>query len=710
MNKKTRKFFDHLYNLRIFHSLLKISIGYRLYVLLLLPAIPIGWDTYVALKEKISAIELTQNKLEGINYLLHLNQLLRYTQLHREYSTSYLMYQSDTLKKNMSISRNNIRDLMGHTEMLNQELHSKFQVNKEWKRIKQDLTDILAEKEKNSTRNFQFHTNTINRIMDMMDLILIRSNLYLDSGGATYHLLLMGMEYIPKLAEHHGKMGNLAARIINARTITPSDISLMEKLMTRSGVIMEDLLSHSRALSEINPAQAASFKPGIQEMKERMHTFQKEVRNRILREKNLRPDSELYEMATASVVSMYQLQAIMNDILRLLLQERLEQIYDSMITMFSLSIVIGIISLITAILVMLSINRPIQSAIELTEEMSKGNFTRKADIRGEDEMAHFLSTINIMSTNLSQMITGIYDTAKQTAQSAVELTNASEDFRKTAEEQADAVMQATSSIEQISASTEGIAQSIEYSVRSMEEINTNLKHLSQISEKVSSTMAHLTSLSENTSERAANSEGQISAATGAMQKIQLTTGKITDFTGMITQISDQTNLLSLNASIEAARAGEAGRGFAVVAEEISKLADQSINSVKEVKSFIEDTLEAVNSGTGQVQTVASNLTSIIEDIRKINEHTSSVMQMIKNQADNTVIISQSSDALTGVYSNVLTSVSEQKRAATDIETTMDALSQGAQSVSENARQLADLAGSLKSWSEYMLKMVDVFEI
>lgn len=117
------------------------------------------------------------------------------------------------------------------------------------------------------------------------------------------------------------------------------------------------------------------------------------------------------------------------------------------------------------------------------------------------------------------------------------------------------------------------------------------------------------------------------------------TAKIGDFLNVITNIADQTNLLSLNAAIEAARAGEHGRGFAVVAEEVRKLAATSAQSTREISTLVAtiqestvDVVAAANEGTGLSTRAGEAFEKIVSLINKNVEMIKSIETASREQA------------------------------------------------------------------------------
>lgn len=98
--------------------------------------------------------------------------------------------------------------------------------------------------------------------------------------------------------------------------------------------------------------------------------------------------------------------------------------------------------------------------------------------------------------------------------------------------------------------------------------------------------------------------------------------KIHDVIGLIKEINDRTNLLSLNASIEAARAGDAGRGFSVVAEEIQKLSSRTVEATKEIETWVSKLVDALRQFSEDNKQLSTSFRQAMESTRGVDEKTS----------------------------------------------------------------------------------------
>ena len=248
--------------------------------------------------------------------------------------------------------------------------------------------------------------------------------------------------------------------------------------------------------------------------------------------------------------------------------------------------------------------------------------------RGVSEVGSVLGAL--ANTDLTRRMQGDYEGALAQLKSdtnavAEKLSDVVGQLRATSGTLKTATSEILSGANDLSERTTKQAATIEQTSAAMEQLATTVLSNAERAQDASQRSSVVT--------RTAEEGGQVMAdATGAMEKITSSSGKISNIIGMIDDIAFQTNLLALNASVEAARAGEAGKGFAVVAVEVRRLAQSAAQASSEVKVLIEQSADEVKGGSRLVADAATKLDAILEAARASNELMHSIASESREQA------------------------------------------------------------------------------
>ena len=370
------------------------------------------------------------------------------------------------------------------------------------------------------------------------------------------------------------------------------------------------------------------------------------------------------------------------------------------------SIFAMVLCLIAAIFVTRKIVAPIISATDTVEKL--GNLDFSGDVSSDKKMLKRKDEVGVMLRSITELKNIIVKVMAEIRAYSESLGEAAEALKNSANESSTAAGQvetaitgiadgASSQAQETQSATENVivmGKMIEQASTEVEQLGDNAADMHKASENAMSILAELEKINQKTMEA-------IHIIGEQTQKTNESAAKIKVATDMISEIAEETTLLSLNASIEAARAGEQGRGFAVVANQIQKLAEQSADATTQITEVIS---ELVNDAQESVQTMdevkevmnqqSENVSQTEKAFKNVEKGIAESIESVEKITDKTRKLDEARAGVVDVVQS-LSAIAEENAASAE-ETSASASEVGSimEDVSQNANMLDEIAVKL----------------
>ncbi|MDB1122913.1 methyl-accepting chemotaxis protein [Vibrio algarum] len=359
-----------------------------------------------------------------------------------------------------------------------------------------------------------------------------------------------------------------------------------------------------------------------------------------------------------------------------------EESFDSLMINLILTVISTLLAVIITFTVVRSIKKPLSSIMDAIDKLASGDLTHKIGNSYQSELGLIADNVNGLSDKLSGLISQIKSSAETVSNVADESHEMSQQTNRKVEEQ--------------SRQTDSIATAVTEMEHAVHEVASLA---SETSNEVDGVTLQAHSNMENMQKNLRfvhRLQDSLEEATQVIGQLSNQSQQIGEILTVIQSISEQTNLLALNAAIEAARAGEHGRGFAVVADEVRSLATRTQQSANEIGEMIDSLQGKADQAVGIVE---NNLVHAEQSVKQTNETNDSLENMLSSLTH-----------INDMSRSIATASEEQTAVAQDVAKNIVNISDMSMSIAEDAKEAARNSESLNQLSTEQSHLIAQFKI
>ncbi|QDM24110.1 HAMP domain-containing protein [Tardiphaga sp. vice154] len=359
-------------------------------------------------------------------------------------------------------------------------------------------------------------------------------------------------------------------------------------------------------------------------------------------------------------------------------------------TSFGVGLLACLILIVTAVMSIFLIARPMRRLSSAMQELADGNFAVILPGFGrKDEIGDFAVAVDKFKVKAEEK--ACIEAAAKLSQDTAAADQRKRDMIKLADDFEGAVGEIIGTVSSASTQLEASASTLTATSQraqeltsmvaaASEEASTNVQSVASATEEMASSVNEISRQVQDSARIASEAVTQAGRTNDRISQLALAANRIGDVVELINSIAGQTNLLALNATIEAARAGEAGRGFAVVASEVKALAEQTAKATGEIGLQITGMQAATGESVNAIKEIGAT-------IGRMSEIASTIASAVEEQGAATQEISRNVQQAAQGTQQVSSNISDVQRGASETRSASSQVLSAAQSLSSDSSRL-----------------------